>query len=150
MAFIWILSHSEMETPSNPWTPSCKLNSLMKIVRLSQSLFTNVRVSCVLYGWHSSSQKPTCSEKSFSPSSNLIASLTDDTDAPPISTDPHRDQNIEMDPPIAKSSVLSTESTDAHLISTHSVQPVEMFLFSVRRGHYASLDLVIDALSSPW
>jgi hypothetical protein len=57
MAFFWILSHSEVETPSNPWTSSCESNSLIKIVRLGKSLCTDLRVSCVLSGWHSSSQK---------------------------------------------------------------------------------------------
>jgi hypothetical protein len=41
-----------METLSNPWTTSCKSNSLLKNGVLSQSFFTNVRVSCVLSGRH--------------------------------------------------------------------------------------------------
>jgi hypothetical protein len=54
----------------------------------------------------------------FSPSSSPIVSLTDGTETLMISTDPHADQNVEIEPLISESSVLSTESTDAQLIST--------------------------------
>jgi hypothetical protein len=85
----------------------------MKIVRLSKSFSTNVRVSHVLSGWHRSSQKFHYPEKveSFSPCSNPIVSFTDSTETLMISTDPHPDQNLEIDPPISESGVLSTEST---------------------------------------
>jgi hypothetical protein len=85
----------------------------------------------------------------FSPCSDPFISLTDGTETLMISTDPHPDQNVRIDPPISESSVLSTESTDAQGISTHSVQPAEIRLFSIKRGFYTSLDPFIDALSCP-
>jgi hypothetical protein len=78
--------------------------------------------------------------ESFPPSSEPIMPLTDGAETLMISTDPHPDQNAEMDPRISKSSVPSTESTDAQLISTRSVQPVEIHPFLSRRDftpHFA-------------
>jgi hypothetical protein len=87
--------------------------------------------------------------ESFSASSKPIVSLTDGTETLVISIDFHPDQNVEIDPSISESSVPSTESTEAQVISTHSVQPMEIRLFCVKKGLYASFDLFIDALSSP-
>jgi hypothetical protein len=75
--------------------------------------------------------------------------LTDGRHIHIISADPHFQQNVEDERPMSESSVLSTEGTDAQQNFTHSVQPVEIRLFSVKMGLCASLDLFIDALSYP-
>jgi hypothetical protein len=86
--------------------------------------------------------------ESFSPSSNPIMSFTDDRQIHIIPADAHLQQGVENERPISESSVLSTESTDAHFISTHSVQAVKIRILSVKTGLHASLDLFIDALTS--
>jgi hypothetical protein len=70
-------------------------------------------------------------------------SSADVTEDQTISTD-----SMEVDPHISQSCVLSTQNTDAQPISTHPVQPVEIHLFTVKRGLYAAFDSFIDALSS--
>jgi hypothetical protein len=55
---------------------------------------------------------------------------------------------MEMDPHVSQSCVLSMESTDAQLISTHQVQPVKIRLFAVKNGLYAVPGSFVDALSS--
>jgi hypothetical protein len=81
--------------------------------------------------------------ESHHPMSKSIVSSADGTQNQNNSTD-----SMEMDPHISQSCVLSTESTDVQLISTHSVQPVKIRLFTVNSGLYAVLDTFIDALSS--
>jgi hypothetical protein len=56
--------------------------------------------------------------------------------------------SMEMYPHISQACVLSPESTDAQPSSTHPVQPVEIRLFAVKRGLYATLDSFVDALFS--
>jgi hypothetical protein len=74
--------------------------------------------------------------------SKSIVSSADDTEDQTISID-----SMKIDPHISQSRVLSTESTDAHPISTHPVQPVEIRLLTVKNGLYAALDSFVDALS---
>jgi hypothetical protein len=81
--------------------------------------------------------------ESHHPMSKAIVSSADGTEDQTISTD-----LMEIDPHISQSCVLSTESTDARLISTHPVQPVEIRLFTVKSGLYAELNSFVDALSS--
>jgi hypothetical protein len=77
------------------------------------------------------------------PMSKSIVPSADGTEDQTISAD-----SMEMDLHISQSCVLSTESTDAQLIPTHPVQPVEICLFNVKSGLCATPDSFVDVLSS--
>jgi hypothetical protein len=81
--------------------------------------------------------------ESYHPISKSIVSSADGTEDQNISTD-----SMEIDPHISQSCVLSPESTDVQALSTHSLQPVEIRLFIVKSGLYATLDPFVHALSS--
>jgi hypothetical protein len=108
--------------------------------------FSDINTLCLLFGWHWRSEKIYFCVKnveSHHPMSKSIVSSAYSTEDQTISTD-----LMEIDPHISQSCVLSTESTDAQPISTHPVQPVEIYLFTVKSGLYAVLDSSVDALSS--
>jgi hypothetical protein len=75
--------------------------------------------------------------------SKSIMSSADGTEDQTISTD-----SMELDRHISQSYVLPTESTDVQPISTHPVQPVEIHLFPVKSGLYATLGSFVDAFFS--
>jgi hypothetical protein len=78
------------------------------------------------------------------PVSKSIVFSADGTENQIISAD-----SVEMDPHISQFCVLSMESTDTQPISTHPVQPVEIHLFTVKSGLYATLDSFVDAFLPP-
>jgi hypothetical protein len=83
-------------------------------------------------------------EEHCTPTSDPTVSVPDGRQSQIISTDPWPDQNVEIDPTISQSCMLSTGSTDAQQIFTHSVQPVQIRLFSVNSRLYVPFDFFID------